>query len=100
MNLTEHQRDVLEILFRANPDGSFVDMDQLLERTKNRTSKESMQFTLRSLIAKQLIMKHPRVRRRNRSRIVYSPTTEAYARLREEMTRSHAALAAIFESTV
>jgi predicted transcriptional regulator len=96
MQLTDHQRDVLEVIFRGNPDGTFVDMDQILERIQRRTTKQSMQFTLRSLITKNLIMKHRRERRRMRSRIVYSPTTESYNTLRKELDKTAEQLAAIF----
>jgi predicted transcriptional regulator len=96
MQLTEHQRDVLEIIFRGNPDGTFVDMDQILERVTRRTSKESMQFTLRSLVAKKLVMKHQRERRRFRSRVVYSPTAECYQTLRNELDRTAEQLASLF----
>jgi predicted transcriptional regulator len=96
MHLTDHQRDVLEVIFRGNTDGTFVDMDQILERVERRTTKQSMQFTLRSLIAKNLIMKHRRERRRLRSRIVYSPTAESYSTLRAELDKTAEQLAALF----
>jgi predicted transcriptional regulator len=96
MHLTDHQRDVLEVIFRGNPDGTFVDMDQILERIDRRTTKQSMQFTLRSLVEKGLIMKHNRERRRLRSRIVYSPTAESYTRLRQELDRTAEQLASLF----
>ena len=96
MHLTDHQRNVLEIVFRGNPDGTFVDIDQILERVFRRTTKQSMQFTLRSLIEKQLIMKQYRERRRLRSRIVYSPTAESYATLRQELDKTAEQLASLF----
>lgn len=96
LHLTDHQRNVLEIIFRGNPDGTFVDIDQILERVIHRTSKPSIQFTLRSLISKNLVMKQYRERRRNRSRVVYSPTAESYATLRGELDRTAEQLAALF----
>lgn len=96
MYLTEHQRNVLEIIFRGNPDGTFVDMDQILERITKRTTKQAMQFTLRSLSVKDLIMKHERQRRRLRSRIVYSPTAGSYEKLRQELDKTAEQLATLF----
>lgn len=98
MNLTDHQRNVLEIIFRGNPDGTFVDIDQILERVARRTSKPSLQFTLRSLIEKHLVMKQIRERRRSRCRTVYSPTAESYATLRQEVDKAAEQLAALFSS--
>jgi predicted transcriptional regulator len=96
--LTPHQRNVLEIIFRGNQNGSFVDLDQILDRVERRTTKAAMQFVIRALIKKDLIIKHSREIRRGKSRMVYSPSVSCYERLRADMEKTASQLAALFES--
>ena len=51
-----------------------IDLDQLLERLDYKTSKESLQFSLRALIGHGLIRKGERELRRDRVRQTIVPT--------------------------
>ena len=78
MHLTTKQLHILSTVIKGNPDGSFIDLDQLLERLPYETTKQSIQFSIRALIAKKLLMKHPREKRRGRSRVILSATDLGY----------------------
>lgn len=71
MHLTAKQIELLQIIKNANPDGTLVDLDQLIERTTYAPSKQSMQFSVRALIARGLIKKAGQEKRRERSRILF-----------------------------
>jgi DNA-binding MarR family transcriptional regulator len=73
VKLTEKQKAILALVKEANPYGP-IDFDQLIERVPYLTTKESMQFSVRALVAKDLISKGPTEIRRNRSRRLYSIT--------------------------
>jgi hypothetical protein len=82
--LTSNQRSVLEVIIRANRDGSWVDIDQLMERVDYHVTKQALQFTLRFMIQKQLIVKgKDRVLRRGRRRVILIPTELGYAHARK-----------------
>jgi hypothetical protein len=80
-DLTTKQRLVLDVIVKGNrtPDGRFesVDLDQLLERIPYKTSKESMQFSIRSLIGRGMVEKGPQEKRRGRTRATLLPTKTA-----------------------
>lgn len=78
MLLTTKQIQIMSIVIRMNEDGSFVDLDQLLERLPYETTKQSIQFSVRALVAKELIEKKPREKRRERSRVILAPTELGY----------------------
>ena len=78
MKLTEKQKKVLMVVVRANPDGTFCDLDQVIERVPYKTTKASIQFIVRNLIGKGLIEKVDTEARRNRRRIILGPTAEGY----------------------
>ncbi len=81
MRLTTKQRQILNILIRANSDGTFCDLDQLLERISDEfyeTTKASMQFSIRALIQHGLIRKDSPALRRGRRRVVLVPTAACY----------------------
>lgn len=83
MQLTTKQIQIMNVITRGNEDGSFVDVDQLVERVGYETTKQSMQFSIRALVNKSLIMKQQqRQLRRGRSRIVLSATSLGYAVMR------------------
>ncbi|ELP0880795.1 TPA: hypothetical protein RRJ08_004002 [Klebsiella pneumoniae] len=58
MNLTSKQKDVIKTLNLGYERGHLLDLDELLEILPYRTSKQSMQFSLRALIKKGLVEKH------------------------------------------
>lgn len=74
MRLTEKQIEQLRVIGPGNPDGSDVDIDEILERLSYTTTKQSFQFSLRALINKGLVEKGPRVVRRGRERQTIKPT--------------------------
>ena len=62
MILSDKQQQILTVLTQANRSkhGHFISwchLDELLERLKYQPSKQSMQFSLRALIAKKLVVK-------------------------------------------
>ncbi|HBM2881092.1 TPA: hypothetical protein LVL09_004914 [Klebsiella oxytoca] len=58
MNLTSKQKDIIKTVNLGYERGHLLDLDELLEILPYRTSKQSMQFSLRALIKKGLIEKH------------------------------------------
>lgn len=82
--LTPHMRDILKIVVKGNTDGSFCDLDQILGRIIMNRSKQSIQFTIRTLIKKGLIAKKDRQTRRGRSRVIIVATEMGY-----EMAHQH-----------
>lgn len=84
MHLTTKQYSLMSVIIRGNPDGSFVDLDQILERIPYETSKQSLQFSIRALVNRGLIMKHEREVRRGRVRVIISATPVGYQIMRGE----------------
>ena len=78
MQLTPKQTQITDTIIKGNPDGTWVDMDQLLENLPYRTSKSSMQFSIRYLIEKGVLEKRDCELRRGQARRVYAPTALAY----------------------
>jgi len=76
MKLSQKQLHLLMAVGAGNPDGSLLDMDQLLEVLAYRTTKQSIQFSIRALIAKGLMEKRGRVCRRGRVRVTFGLTGE------------------------
>jgi hypothetical protein len=77
-NLTDKQYRILTVICTGNgkdEKGLFVpvDLDELLDRLSYRTSKESMQFSIRALIKNRLVSKDYQLRRGSR-RAIYSPS--------------------------
>ena len=58
MNLTSKQKDIIKTLNLGYERGHLLDLDELLEILPYRTTKQSMQFSLRALIKKGLVDKH------------------------------------------
>lgn len=73
-NLTKKQIYILFTLVKGNDDGSFLDIDQLLENLPYETTKESIQFSIRALVKHGLIEKKPTETRRGRKRRPLAPT--------------------------
>lgn len=77
--LTDKQYKLMTVICEGNKDihgkwESPVDLDELLERLAYRTSKESLQFSIRALINKGMITKG-HVHRRGANRTVLIPTS-------------------------
>jgi predicted transcriptional regulator len=78
MNMTSKQRQITDTVIKGNPDGSWLDIDQLVENVPYETSKDSMHFSLRALIKKGLIEKKDLELRRGQERRIIAPTSLAY----------------------
>ena len=89
MTLTDKQQMVLETLVKGNPDGSFLDLDELIQGVPYETTKASIQFIIRNLIGKGLIYKQTSEKRRARRRVVISPTTDGYDFIARKRLASH-----------
>ncbi|CDT52769.1 conserved hypothetical protein [Vibrio coralliirubri] len=76
MNLTRKQRDVLQVILQGNETECVecVDLDQILERIPYETTKQSLQFSIRSLINKGLAEKVGTECRRGKSRQTFKAT--------------------------
>ena len=70
--LTAKQYNVLDTVTRLNSDGSWIDLDQLLERVPHKTTKQALQFTVRSMVDRGLLEKKGRETRRGRSRVLFA----------------------------
>lgn len=76
MHLTLKQIELLNTIGRRNPDGGAVDLDQLIERLTYKPTKQSVQFSIRALIAHGLIQKDTPEKRRGRTRTLISLTAQ------------------------
>ena len=67
MTLTDKQKDVIKTLNLGYERGHLLDLDELLEVLPYKTTKQSIQFSIRALIKKGLVEKgHTRQRSDNR----------------------------------
>lgn len=78
MKFTSKQGEIMATILKGNPDGTALDIDQLLEALPYRTSKQSLQFSLRALIKHGMIAKGEPECRRSRNRVVITPTGLGY----------------------
>jgi DNA-binding MarR family transcriptional regulator len=79
MQLTNKQVQILNVLVKGegvDAQGALIpaDLDQLLERLDYKTTKASIQFSIRALIARGLIAKAGMENRRGRKRVLLAPT--------------------------
>ena len=79
MKFTSKQGEIMVTILKGNPDGTALDIDQLLEALPYRTSKQSLQFSLRALIKHGMITKGEPECRRSRNRVVIASTGLGYA---------------------
>lgn len=77
-NLTEKQIEILKLVVKGNSDGSFIDLDQLLERLSYKPSKAALQFSLRFMAERGLLEKKALENRRGSARRIYSCTAKGY----------------------
>lgn len=57
MTLTDKQKDIIKTLNLGHERGDLLDLDELLEVLPYKTTKQSIQFSLRALIKKGLVEK-------------------------------------------
>jgi hypothetical protein len=79
---TPKQLDILRALIKRNPDGSALDVYQLIERVAPGTTRGSMICSLRHLAGHNLIAEAGRVVRGGRSRMTYVASQTAVLMLR------------------
>lgn len=77
-SLTSKQRQILLTLKMQSADGDFMDLDELLMRLPYRTTKQSLQFSIRALIGHGLIEKKGLAIRRGRQRRLLGLTPAGY----------------------
>jgi DNA-binding MarR family transcriptional regulator len=80
MRLTGKQIIILNVIIAGNSDDGVwtpCDLDQLIERLSYHPTKHSIHFSIRKLIAKDMIFKSGMERRRERRRVLISPTKKA-----------------------
>lgn len=76
------QTTILNTIVKGNPDGTFQDLDQILEALPYDTTKSSIQFSLRALIKKGLVEKGELRFRDGQHRRVIKPTYRGYQTVR------------------
>jgi hypothetical protein len=74
MNLTIKQIEIMKVVVAGASEGAAVDLDQLLERLTYKTTKESLQFSLRAIERHGLIDRSFAEHRRGRLRRLVRPT--------------------------
>lgn len=75
MHLTVKQIELLSVIAKGEGPGLPSDLDQILDKVSYETSKQSIQFSIRALIARGLIYKRGVEKRRGRQRQVIASTT-------------------------
>lgn len=79
MNITAKQISIIGVIVAGNPDGSPADLDEIIERINYDTTKASIQFSIRSLIAQGVIEKAGMEKRRGRKRVLIVATAAGRA---------------------
>lgn len=77
--LTSNQRAILTTLKRAEEAGYSLDLDELIRRVPYPVTKQAIQFTIRSLIRRELIEKRECRLRQQRVRRVLVLTDQGRA---------------------
>ena len=80
MRLTAKQIAILNIVIKGNNDDEKwtpCDLDQIIERLEYHPTKHAIHFSIRKLIARNLIFKSGMERRRERRHVLISPTKAA-----------------------
>ncbi|ELO1949020.1 hypothetical protein QWQ80_004673 [Salmonella enterica] len=57
MTLTDKQKDIIKTINLGHERGHLLDLDELLEVLPYKTTKQSMQFSIRALVKKELVEK-------------------------------------------
>lgn len=74
MHLTHKQIELMRVIVAGNGDNDPADLDEILVRVRYATTKQSLQFSIRALIAHGLIEKRGIQKRRGRQRQVIAAT--------------------------
>lgn len=95
MILTDKQESVLTVIVKGNSNGSFCDLDEIIQRVFYETNKPSIQFIIRNLIFKGLIEKQETEKRRARRRIILCPTKKGYEFVSRKRTSTPEAMSRV-----
>ena len=95
MILTPKQESVLTVIVKGNTDGSFCDLDEIIQRVFYATNKQSIQFIIRNLVGKGMIEKKDTQKRRSRRRVVLCPTKGGYELVSRKRTATPQAMARV-----
>ena len=95
MILTDKQENVLSVIVKGNENGSFCDLDEVIQRVFYATNKQSIQFIIRNLVGKRMIVKKETEKRRSRRRVVLCPTKSGYEFISRKRTSTPEALATV-----
>lgn len=79
MKFTTKQHQIMATILKGNPDGTFMDIDQLVDALPYETTKQSLQFSIRALVKHEMVEKVEQECRRSRMRVLISPTGLAYS---------------------
>ena len=71
--LTQKQIAVMTVVCEGNEGGSFVDLDQIIERLPYKTSKPALTLSLKILVKRGLVILKPTEYRRKARRRVIAP---------------------------
>lgn len=74
MHLTAKQIELLNVIAKGNGPNAPCDLDEILDRIRYETTKQSLQFSIRALVARDLIEKKGVEKRRGRQRQVIAAT--------------------------
>ena len=77
--LTPYQTEILDLVRDGCVKNEPVDLDQLLDTLSWKPTKQSLQFTIRALIAKNVMAKTDCIVRRARKRVCFILTLEGMA---------------------
>ena len=77
--LSAKQQNIIDVIKKGNSDGSWCDLDQILDNIDYTTTKESIQFSLRFLANRGYIAKLGQEKRRGKMRVVYQPMSAAFS---------------------
>jgi hypothetical protein len=85
-NLTAKQVEILTLVIKMNPDGSFLDIDQLAEGLGatatyggKAPTRHALKFSIRYLVGHGLIEKKDTALRRGAQRRILAPTMQGLA---------------------
>lgn len=85
--LSDKQIALMIAVAKGDGAGDFADIDQVLERLPYKTSKQSLQFSIRSLLKRGLLERKPIEVRRGRARRPLALTPRGYSMLRDALQR-------------
>lgn len=74
LRLTRRQLNIIKTIGKLNPDGSSLDLDQIIENVNYEVTKPALQFSLRFLRQGGVIEKLGIEKRRGAKRVIYGLT--------------------------